>query len=152
MVCSWKWIWMVWASDNMDVEMKGSNTAVLVPIKWTSIGYCKKDVTHLHQQWSYIFLALTHWYMIVLTWSSWRWPGTYWCFPISRHSTHNKISFERKINFCWWFDISFCQSYDFWKWSIKSDEILMLNKICADIAFLLYYKKVLSLYDIFCEQ
>ena len=28
-----------------------------------SIGWCKKDVTPLLMHWSYVFLALTHWYM-----------------------------------------------------------------------------------------
>ena len=31
-------------------------------ISCISMGYCKKDVTPVHYQWSYAFLALTHWY------------------------------------------------------------------------------------------
>ena len=31
-----------------------------------SMGQCKKDVTSLLAHWSYIFLALTHWYILVI--------------------------------------------------------------------------------------
>ena len=32
------------------------------------MGWCKKDMTPVHLQWSYVFLTLTHWY--ILWWSS----------------------------------------------------------------------------------
>ena len=38
----------------------------LRPIRDTiSLGYCKKDVTPVRGQWSYVFLALTHRYGII---------------------------------------------------------------------------------------
>ena len=36
---------------------------------YISIGWCKQDVTPVRQQWSYVFLALTHWYVYVYVFS-----------------------------------------------------------------------------------
>ena len=41
-------------------------------IRTISIGYCKKDVTPLLTHWSYIFLALTHWYDDIATFWLWQ--------------------------------------------------------------------------------
>ena len=35
-----------------------------------SMGKCKKDVTSLLMHWSYIFLALTYWYVLLNNWHS----------------------------------------------------------------------------------
>ena len=38
---------------------------ILVPCCNISMVQCMKDVTPVHWQWSYVFLALTHWYHVI---------------------------------------------------------------------------------------
>ena len=38
------------------------------PLHIISMGYCKKDITPLLTHWSYVFLALTHWFVVLQFW------------------------------------------------------------------------------------
>ena len=49
-----------------------------------SMAQCKKDITPLHQQWSYLFLALTHRYHLLINVSN----GNYMSLTCINSSTH----------------------------------------------------------------
>ena len=62
-------------------------------VKYISMGKCKKDVTPVHQQWSFVFLPLTHWYIQhnCASWSiivsSRGFGPAYWCSALERWDT-----------------------------------------------------------------
>ena len=81
-------LWPFPCQSNISIYSTG--ILYYVKIHIISVGYCKKDVTPLLTQWSYIFLALTHWYQ----------P-----FPHGQHYICNKAD---EYDGCWCLSSLYC--------------------------------------------